>query len=125
VTAEGVELYVPEAAVVRDPAGGAGERRAPEPAVVGPAPALAGEQAGALEDAQVLGDRRQRDAERRRELGHGGLARRETRQHRPPRGIGERAEGRVERARRRAHHACPRTSVRLAACHILNPPVNY
>src|SRR5437660_12247117 len=60
VPAEGVELCVPEAAVVRDPAGGAGERRAPEPAVVGPAPALAREQAGALEDAQVLGNRRQR-----------------------------------------------------------------
>jgi len=51
VTAEGIELCVPEAAVVRDPAGGARERRAPEPAVVGPAPALAREQAGALEDA--------------------------------------------------------------------------
>ena len=63
-----------------------------------PAVALAHEQAGVLEDAEVFGDGRQRDVEGLRELGHRGLAHREPGEHRAAGGIGERVKGRVEGA---------------------------
>lgn len=71
-----------------------------------PAVTLPGEQAGALEHAEVLRHRRQRDVEGFRQLGHRGLAHREAGQHRAPGRIGERAKGRVEGARGGDHRGC-------------------
>jgi hypothetical protein len=103
VSVEGLELRFPELPVVRDPPGGARERRGRQPAVMDPAVARARDQAGVLENAKVLGNGRQRDVERLGELGHGRLAVGEARHHRAPGGIGERAKRRVEGARRGCH----------------------
>ena len=65
---QGVEPVLPERLVVGDPVGGGAHGSGHEAAVVHAPFATAGEQAGALEDAEVLRDRRQRHAERAREL---------------------------------------------------------
>ncbi len=54
-------------------------------------------QSGALEDLEMLGNRRLAHLERRRELVHRSFSGREPRQDRPPRRIRERGEHRVER----------------------------
>lgn len=58
---------------------------------------LAFEKPGGLEDAQVFGNRRQRNIERLGQFGDGGLALGEARENGAPGGIGERPEGGVER----------------------------
>src|SRR3954452_11243449 len=98
-----VEAGVPEAAVALEPLGGIAHRRAAQSRraqLRGP-PAL--DQAGALEDAQVLGDGLQRDRERRGELVHRGLALDEPREDRPPGRVGQGGEGRAELVGRSGH----------------------
>lgn len=52
---------------------------------------------GSLKHTQVLGDRRPRHTERPRQLAHGGIAVRQTRQDAASGSVGERAENLVER----------------------------
>jgi hypothetical protein len=109
VSLQGVELRIPEAAVVRDPFRRARQRLGGEAAAVDPALARPREQAGVLEDAEVLGDRGQGDGEGLGQLGDRRLALRETGQQRAARGIGERPERRVE-GQRLAHARLPPVS---------------
>ena len=55
------------------------------------------EQAGGFEDAQVLGDGRERDVEGSREFGDGSFAVGQPRENSAPCGIGKRPERRIER----------------------------
>src|ERR1700730_7337349 len=59
--------------------------------------ATARDEAGALQHLEMLGDRRLRHVERRRQLVDGRLPFRQTRENRPPRRIGEGRERRIER----------------------------
>ena len=109
MTIEGIELRVPEAAVAGDPFRGAREWCGGEAAAMDAAVALAHEQARTLEDAEVLRDGRERHVEGLRQLGHRGFGHGEPRQHRAARGIGQRAERRIEDAGRHRHYASAST----------------
>jgi hypothetical protein len=63
---------------------------------------FAPEQPGGLQHAQVLGDGGKRNIEGRGELRDGGFAKRQARQNRAARGVGEGPEGGVERGVARA-----------------------
>jgi hypothetical protein len=56
------------------------------------------EQAGGFKDAQVLGDRGQRDVEGRGKFGDGSFAAGQPREDGAPRGIGKGPERRIERS---------------------------
>ncbi len=68
-----------------------------EPAVVDPTLFAPSEEPRFFQDLQVLRHRGERDVERLGELGDTVLARRQSRQDRAPRRIGERPEGPIER----------------------------
>src|SRR5262245_1101092 len=72
---QGVEALVPELAVLLDPCLGLLQPRRLQAAAVLAAALSAREQAGALQDAHVLGDGRGRDPEGPRQLRDGRLAR--------------------------------------------------
>src|SRR6185295_10603759 len=93
-----------------------------EAAVVHAALAPPGEQAGALEDAQMLRDRRQRHAKRLRELADGRVGRRgELREDRAPRRVGERLERRIERRATRIVNHMVNYYARARLCQALCP----
>src|SRR5262249_29566913 len=71
---ERVEAVGPEAAVARDPVVGGAQAGAAQAAARHAAVPAAVDEAGGLEDAQVLGDRGQRHGERRRQLADAVLA---------------------------------------------------
>jgi len=97
VAAERLEPFLPEHAVVGDPVRGGPHRLRLEAAVVDATLLAARQQPGALEDAQVLRDGRQRDRERARQLRHGDVGRLgQPRQDRATRRIGEGAERGVQ-----------------------------
>lgn len=98
VAGERVEARLPEPAVALDPAGGIlhRARAADEPAAAYPAVLRMRDEARALEDAQMLVDAGERDSERTRQFGDGGIAPREPGEDRPARGVGECREGGVE-----------------------------
>lgn len=98
VTIESVESALPELAVARDPGGSFGQRRGLEAAATHPPVLLGLDEAGPLEDVDVLEDRRQRHGERPRELAHGGLGLREPDQDGPARRVGQSPERGVEPA---------------------------
>ena len=62
-----------------------------------PAGDFAVEQAGGFEDAQVLGDGRERDVEGGRKFGDGGFATGQPREDGAPCGVGKGPERRIER----------------------------
>jgi hypothetical protein len=94
---QGIELVFPEGAVPLNPGGGILHGLGSQAAAVEAAVDFAAEQAGGLQHAEVLGDSRERDVEGRGELGDGGSALGEARENGAARGIGESAEGGVER----------------------------
>lgn len=71
---QGVELGLPEAAIALDPGGGILHRLRRKATAVDAAIDFAAEQSGGFENAQVLGDGRERNIERRGELGDRGFA---------------------------------------------------
>jgi len=93
VRGEPVELLLPEPAVAVDPGGRLAHRARDEAAAPAAALAAALEQAGALQHAQVLGDRRQGHAERVGQLADGRLAGPQPRQDGAPRRVREGREG--------------------------------
>jgi len=101
---ERVEPTLPEAAVALDPLRRFAHRTRDQPKLVHAAAFLAGDEADRLEDPQVLRDRRQRDFERRRQLSDASAAVGEAGDDRPPGGIGEGGEDRVERVRLSVNH---------------------
>jgi hypothetical protein len=96
IPGEPVEPPLPEPAVPFDPPGGLTHRVRHQPAAPRPSIPLANDQSRPLQDAEVLRDGRKRHREGLRQLGDGGLALCEPVQDRPARGVGQRAEGRVE-----------------------------
>jgi hypothetical protein len=90
-------LAFPEDAVRVDPCGGVLHRSWSEAAAVDPAADLSVEQARGFEDAQVLGDGRERDVERSGKFGDGSFAAGQTGEDGAPCRIGERPERRIER----------------------------
>jgi hypothetical protein len=96
VLAEAVERALPEAAVPGQPVGGLAERVALQPRRAQLRRAAARDEAGALQDLQVLGDRLQGDREGLGQLVDRRLALGEALQDRPPRGVGESGEGGAE-----------------------------
>ena len=88
---EAVEAAFPELPVVLQPVRGVLERLGLQPARPPLCVASARNQSGVLEHLQVLGDRRQADRERRRDLVDGRLAFGEPREDRPARRVGEAA----------------------------------
>jgi hypothetical protein len=93
---EAQEVALPEFGVALEPFVRGFERLGLEPAGAALRVAPARDEASALENLDVLGDRGLAHRERLGELGHGGLAGGEPRKDRPPRRIGERDEGGVE-----------------------------
>jgi hypothetical protein len=71
---QGVELGLPEAAIALDPGGGILHRLRRKATAVDAAIDFAAEQSGGFENAQVLRDGRERNIERRGELGDRGFA---------------------------------------------------
>src|SRR5712691_1181219 len=107
VLVQPVVALLPEAAVPLGPLGDLLERPRLEPGgppLPLPAPR---DQPRPLEHLQVLRDRRQAHLERFRQLGDGGLPRRQPREDRPPRGIRERRERPVEPIGRDDHSTSP------------------
>ena len=97
VFVQSVEAFFPESAVVIDPLGDVLERAGVEMAGPPLRVAAAGDQAGALEHFEVLGDRRHAHVERLGERGDRRLAVvRETGEDRTPGRIGEGGEGQAE-----------------------------
>lgn len=94
---EARQAFVPEAAVLFEPAQGGDDRRRIETAAMRSSRALASQEARCLEHPKVFRDRRPRHRERRRERADIGLALRQPRDDRPPCRIGERAEYAVKR----------------------------
>jgi hypothetical protein len=90
-------LRFPEDPVGFNPGSGVLHRSWSEAAAVDAAGDFAPEQASGFENAQVLGDRGQRDVEGRGKLGDGGFAAGQARENGAPRGIGKRPERRIER----------------------------
>src|SRR4051794_4229733 len=91
-----LESALPEAPVAVDPLGGFPEGIAVDAGGPELCRAAARDQAGALEDLEVLGDGLHADRERLGELAHRRLAGCQPLQDRPPGGIGEGGEGPVE-----------------------------
>jgi len=83
---------------VLDPVGRDVEAVGLEPARPELPVAAARDEAGALEHLQVLGDRRQAHVERLGQVVHGRFPVRELGQDRPPGGVGQRREGRIQPA---------------------------
>jgi hypothetical protein len=98
VAGERVEARLPEPAVALDPAGGVlhRARASDEPAAAHPAVLRMRDEARPLEDAEMLVDAGERDPERTREFGNGGVVPREPGENRAARGVGECREGGVE-----------------------------
>ncbi len=96
VSVERLEALFPESAIALDPSGGSLHRGGIETAAVHAAVHRAGEQARAFENAEVLGNRRERHREGLREPTNGSLSEREAREDRPPRRVRERREGRIQ-----------------------------
>src|SRR5712691_3529784 len=88
-----VETLLPVAPVVLDPFGDVPEWSRLEPAGPPLRLATALDQAGALEDLEVLGDGRKADVEGLGQFQNRSFARGEAREDRAPRGIGESREG--------------------------------
>jgi hypothetical protein len=81
-----------------DPLARLAERRGrPEPALARPADLLGLDETGELQDPDVLLDPVERQARRPRELAQRCGATAQALQDAPPRGVGEREEGRIER----------------------------
>jgi hypothetical protein len=93
-----VESVFPEFAMARDPLRRGVHRSGIEPAVVDPTLSAPCEESRFFQNLQVLRDRGERDVERLGEVGDAELARRQSRQDRAPRRIGEGAEGPIERS---------------------------
>jgi hypothetical protein len=91
-------LRLPESAVLGDPGGGVLHGRGYEAAAMDSAINLAFEKAGGFEYAEMLGNGRERNAEGLGELRHGGFPKSKTSEDGAAGGIGESAEGGVERA---------------------------
>src|SRR6266853_2253258 len=96
VGTELVEALLPVAPVVLYPVGDVLERIRLEPARPPLRLAAALDQAGALEDLEVLGDGRKADVEGLGQFQDRGFTRGEAREDRAPRGIGEGGEGGAE-----------------------------
>src|SRR3954447_1931579 len=96
VFVQAVETLFPEFSVVLDPVGDLFERRRLEVAGAPLRVAAAGDEAGALEHLQMLGDGGKTHVERLGELRHRRLAGRETGQDGPPGRVGEGREGVAE-----------------------------
>jgi hypothetical protein len=94
---ERVEALLPELPIAGDPVSGRLQRLRADPADVDAALFVATQKARVLENAQVPGDRGQRDRKGARELHDRGLTQRQTRQHRASGGIGEGPERSVQR----------------------------
>ena len=97
VIRQGIELVFPEGAILRDPRRGVLHGLGGEAAAVHAAVDFAVEEACGLEDAQVLRDGRQRNAERFGELGNHGLAPSEAGQDGAAGGIRKRTEGGIQK----------------------------
>jgi hypothetical protein len=93
---QGVELRLPESAVLADPGGSIFHRRGCEAAAVHAASNFTVEQPGGFENAEVFGDSRKRDLKGFRKLGDGSLAESEAREDGATGGIGESAKGGIE-----------------------------
>src|SRR2546422_7080420 len=106
-----VEALLPVAPVILDPVGDVLERIRLEPARPPLRLAAALDQSRALEDLEVLGDRRKADVEGLGQLQDRGFARSEAREDRAPRGIGEGGEGGAEAIGRR---------VQIGTVHVFN-----
>ncbi len=104
ITRQGIELFLPELPVVRDPLGGTFHRFGYQVTPPHAAGLGAFEQPGRLEHAQVLRDAGQGNIKPRGEPGDGGVAQRELRQDGAPRGSGERGEGGVQGGPRILNH---------------------
>jgi hypothetical protein len=91
-------LAFPEDAIRLNPGGGVLHRSWSKAAAVDAAVDFAVEQAGGFKDAQVLGDRGQRDVEGRGKFGDGSFAAGQPREDGAPRGIGKGPERRIERS---------------------------
>jgi hypothetical protein len=96
IALEGIEPLAPELAVVADPVGGLCERRGLEAAVPHPTFLLRPNQSRSLQGIDVFHDRGQGHGDRPAQSGDRGFAQRQPGQDRPPRGIGQRREGRVQ-----------------------------
>src|SRR6516164_2377180 len=99
VLVELVEPLVPDPPALLDPAERLIERLGPQMAGPELGVAGAGDGPAALQHLQVLGDARQRHAERRRQFGHGRVAGRQPGHDGPPGWVGQRGERGVQRVR--------------------------
>jgi hypothetical protein len=96
IAIEGGKLVFPEHAVLRDPLFGGFQRLGRELALADASGLFLGDEAGALEDAEVLHDCRQRHAVGPGEFGDGGLAEHKSGEDGAAGGIGKGTEGGVE-----------------------------
>src|ERR1043165_2274110 len=96
VVVEAIEALLPKLFVAIDPVGGVFQRRRLEVAAAPLRVARAGDEAGALEDLEVLRHGGEAHVERGGELGDGRLAGREAGQDRAPGRVGEGGEGVAE-----------------------------
>ena len=94
---QGIELFLPEDAVVLDPLRGGLHGLGSEAAAVDAAVDFALEEAGGFEHAEMLGDGGKGKGEGRGEFGDGGLAVCKAGEDGAAGGVGERGEGGVER----------------------------
>jgi hypothetical protein len=101
---QGIELQLPERAVLLDPRSRILHGLRSQSATVNASIDFALEQAGGLQDTHVLRDGGQRNAERLREFCDHGLASCEASQNRPAGGIGERAERGIQCRRQIVNH---------------------
>jgi hypothetical protein len=92
-----VELEFPELAVLLDPFLRVAHRRGHERRAARPAVAAHASESGPLEHADVLGHRGQRHVESAGQIRNASLAQGKAREDLPPRRIGERGKGGVER----------------------------
>src|SRR6202035_4498739 len=93
---EPLVAFIPEPLVAGEPGGHLAQRRGLQAAEPGGRPPATRDQARVLQHLQVPGDRRLGHAERRGELGDGGLTVGETGQDRPPDRVGECPEHETE-----------------------------
>ena len=96
---QGIEGVLPEPAVLSNPILGGLQRRWRKLTEPRAADFFLREEAGLLEDADVLHHRGKGDAVRASEIGNGGFAQEERSEDGAASGVGERAEGGVEGAR--------------------------
>jgi hypothetical protein len=114
---ESVQLEVPETLVEGQPFERAPQRRGNETTAPFSSFDASLEEAGALEDAQVLRHRRQRHVERLgQRQGRGVAFGGEPRENAASRRIGQRAEDAVEVCRVRSFHACSLRTMARDAC---------